>query len=180
MNPLAIPAPCVRRGSYSSMTFFPMGPVALFVRGGLVGRTDRQQSRSRFFRSPSCQKQRPGLGKFEWETVYHGDHAFFRRRSCQNRRIPWGNSQRNPSIMAIPQEKAGIAPKLAIRGCFGEIPMRTCLSWRFPQEKAALTPKPATFDPLGKIRFGTRLSLRSRNQARSDWANHLDWRNKKG
>ena len=74
-------------------------------------------------------------GKFEWEPVYHGDHAFSRWRSCQSRRPAWGNSLRNPFMMAI------------------------------PQEKAALTPKPATFDRLGEISSGTRLSWRSRNQA---------------
>ena len=78
----------------------------------------------------SCQNRRSSLGKIEWEPVYHGDHAFFRSRLCQNTRsglgkiewepvyhgdsprksggyakagdlrLAWGNSQRNPFIMA--------------------------------------------------------------------------------
>ena len=63
----------------------------------------------------SRQNPRPtnDLGKFEWETVYHGDHAFFRWRSCQNRRPGLGNSQRKPFIMAILHEKAAFMPKPA-------------------------------------------------------------------
>ena len=80
------------------------------------------------------------LGKFEWEPVYHGHHAFFRWRSRQNRRRVWENSNGNSFIMAIPQGKTGIAPKPATR---------SRAAWE-------------NFS-------GTRLSWPSSTKARSDW-----------
>ena len=186
------------------MTSLPMVLVALFVRASRVGRTLRQQSRSRFFplalmpkpatRNPlgkipaepvyhgdreekrrSCQNRRAALGKFQWETVYHGVHAFFRWRSRQSRRRAGENSIRNPFIMAIAQEKAAITPKPATHGRFGENRMGTRLSWRSPKEKATVTPKPATRDPFGEIPSGIRLSWRSPRKAPSGRRNLSDW-----
>ena len=61
---------------------------------------------------------RDRLGKIRRETVYLGVHAFFRWRSCQNRRAAWGNSYGNPFIMAISPIKAALTPKLA--GAWGK------------------------------------------------------------
>ena len=69
----------------------------------------------------SRQNRRTALGKIDWEPVYHGDHAFFRWRSRQNRRPTWEKSMRKPFTMAILQGKAGIAPKPATRRRLGKI-----------------------------------------------------------
>ena len=135
------------------MTFFPMVLVAWFVRAGRVRRTDRRQSRSRFF--PLALTPKPttrrrlgeiprgsrlqwpsrfdwtaivlnpatGGGKFEAETANHGVHAFFRWPSRQTRRLATGSLGKTMGNPFI----------LAI-----------------PREKAAITPKSATCDP----RFG--------------------------
>ena len=84
------------------MTFFLMVTVALVVSAILVGRTHRRQSRSRFFPTPSCQNLQPAtrLGKFLRNLFImaiakkSGAHAKIGERY-------WGNSQRNPFIMAI-------------------------------------------------------------------------------
>ena len=106
-----------------------------------------------FFRSRSRQNPRLGLGKIEWETVYHGDSARKRGNHAKIRdsRPAWEKSIWNRFILAISPENAGI------------------------------TPKPATFDPFGENPSGTRLSWRSWSKTRSDWRsrsdqrNHADW-----
>ena len=82
--------------------------------------------------------------------VNNRPQAFFRWPSLQNRRRAWGNSNEKRFTMAIPQEKAGIAPKLATPGRLGEIRIGNRLSWRSRFFPMALTPNPVTFDS----RFG--------------------------
>ena len=110
------------------MTFFLVA-VASFVRAGRVGRTRRQQSRSRFF--PVALTPKPA--------------ARF-----------WGKSKRNPFIMAVPlYSNSDRAKTRNSRPAIWENHLRTRLSWRFPHKKAALTPKPATRGRVGKIEWKT-------------------------
>ena len=53
------------------------------------------------------------LARVWWERsiANNGDHAFFRSRSCQNRRPAWGNSNGNPFMMAILPRKSGAYAK---------------------------------------------------------------------
>ena len=139
------------------MTFFLMVTVALFALVGVAEPTADNRPH------PKTRTPTDGLEKTLGSSFIlaisprkSGPHAKSGERS-------WGKSIGNPFILATPQGKAGIAPKLATHGRLWEIPNGTRLSWRFPQEKAALTPKPATLDRFGKNRMGSRLSWRSRN-----------------
>ena len=163
------------------MAFFPIVAVAWLVRAGRVWRTRRQPWRSCFFRSRLCRNPRPfwgnsqrrpfimaipqeisgdraktgdsrrALGKNIWETVYYGDHAFFRWRSCQTRRLAipgLGKTFWKPFIMASFPSKSDDHAKIR--------DLRLVIWEKY---------------------FGNRLSWRSRNQARSDKRNLSDWQN---
>ena len=116
-----------------------------------------------------------GLGKFSVEPVYLGDHAFFRWRLCQSRRPAWENSLRNPFMMAIPQEKAGMALKPATRGRLGKNRSGTRLSWRFRKKKRRLRQNRRPSTGSGKIPAEPVYDGDLQEQRRSDWENNKDW-----
>ena len=110
------------------MTFLPMVSVALI-----------------------SQEPARGLGKFKWEPVYHGDSV---RKSgihakTHDLRQVWGNSQRNPFIMAMTLFYDGDHAKTSDR--LGEIHIGTRLSWRFREKKRELRQNRRLEDGLGKF-----------------------------
>ena len=144
-------APCLSRGVNSSMTFFPMIPVAWFAEASLETPTANNSDHA-LMGSRSRQNLQPAtrLGKFPAEPVYHGDSS---RKSADhaktgNLRPAWENPNGNPFILATPHEKAAFTPKPARR--LGEILSGTRLSWRSRFFPMAIMPKPAT--GLGKIK----------------------------
>ena len=110
------------------MTSFPFVSVAVFGSAGLV-----RQS-----------------------TANNGDHAYFRSRSCQNQRPALrglGKTIGNPFMMAISPRKSENLAKTRDCGRLGKNRSGTRLSWPSRLFPMVLMPKPAT--GLGKIEWKT-------------------------
>ena len=96
-------------------------------------------------RSRQSRRLMGGLGKIEWEPVYHGDSSkkSVSRANPRNLRAVWENRSGNG------------------------------LSWRFPQESGGYA-KTGHLRPAGENFSGTRLSWRPPRIAKSDRRNDLD------
>ena len=145
-----------------------------------------------------CLLAQVGLGQ---PIADHGDHAFLRSPSRQNRRLATrlGKFMRKPLIMAI-AKKSGAHAEIGERRwgkfqrkrfimaftLFTEGAHAKTRDWvwgksngkpfimAIPQQKAGIAPKPTTRDPFGEILSGIRLSWRSWSKTRAVWRNLSD------
>ena len=80
-------------------------------------------------------KRAPGLGKIEWETVYHGDSLKKKRHSRQNRPPSTGLGKFHAEPVYLGHHAFFARAHAKTLGQFGEIPKGNRLSWRFRKKK---------------------------------------------